>query len=242
MIIEFLKGSLPWSNIENKEDVGRRKLELDSLDLVAGLPDEVAMFMEHLHTLSYQDKPNYDYIADLMNTIMEKNNNSEDEPYDWEKTGESTAAPISPAVQKRRSNATPATGTPGDQNATEEEPVRKTKRPSTAGARRGKPEPGSGEAPRPKTKRTSRQRKGLAVEENVLNMSTEQPEGRVTPQQNISRGSPQNIVAEGAGGEAATAAEARPAAPIPGEKQNPENPPNPKETGDAGGGCRCVVM
>lgn len=67
MIIEFLKGSLPWSNIENKEDVGRRKIELDSLDLVAGLPVEMGNFMEHLRTLDYKDKPNYDYITDLFN-------------------------------------------------------------------------------------------------------------------------------------------------------------------------------
>ena len=84
MMIEFLKGSLPWSNIENKEDVGRRKIELDSLDLVAGLPQEMASFMEHLRTLDYRDKPNYDFIADLCNQMMENAGVTEEEPYDWE--------------------------------------------------------------------------------------------------------------------------------------------------------------
>jgi len=97
MTIEFLKGSLPWSNIENKEDVGQRKMELSGKDLVKDLPEEMARFMEHLEGLEYKDAPNYDYIMDLFSMLMEKSGGSEDDPYDWER----------PAAEKRDRAAGP---------------------------------------------------------------------------------------------------------------------------------------
>ncbi len=61
---------MPWSNIENKEDVGRRKLEIDHLQLVDGLGPEMRKLVGHLLTLDYRDKPNYDYIMDLFQKII----------------------------------------------------------------------------------------------------------------------------------------------------------------------------
>jgi len=136
MIIEFLKGSLPWSNIENKEDVGRRKIELDSLELVKDLQPEMKMFVEHLHTLDYKDKPNYDYIMDLFNQIMEHSGHTEDEPYDWE------------AQQDSKNNM----------HATSP----KHKRPVTGGGRRPKEHPQQADPPRAKTKRTPKAKRDEA--------------------------------------------------------------------------------
>lgn len=87
LIIEFMKGSLPWSNIENKEDVGRRKIELDTPALVDGLPPEMAMFMDHLRMLEYRHRPDYDYINSLFNQMLESAGIPDDEPYDWDKNG-----------------------------------------------------------------------------------------------------------------------------------------------------------
>eukprot|EP00658_Telonema_sp_P-2_P082968 TRINITY_DN886_c0_g1_i2.p1 TRINITY_DN886_c0_g1~~TRINITY_DN886_c0_g1_i2.p1 ORF type:complete len:549 (-),score=126.15 TRINITY_DN886_c0_g1_i2:403-2049(-) len=87
LIIEFMKGSLPWSNIENKEDVGRRKLELDTPALVEGLPGEMGLFMDHLRMLEYRHRPDYDYIKSLFDQMLENAGIPEDEPYDWDKNG-----------------------------------------------------------------------------------------------------------------------------------------------------------
>jgi len=85
LIIEFMKGSLPWSNIENKEDVGRRKIELDTPSLVEGLPAEMGFFMDHLRMLEYRHRPDYDYINSLFNQMMENHGVPDDEAYDWDK-------------------------------------------------------------------------------------------------------------------------------------------------------------
>lgn len=87
LIIEFMKGSLPWSNIENKEDVGRRKIELDTPSLVDGLPPEMGLFMDHLRMLEYRHRPDYDYINSLFNQMMENHGIPDDEPYDWDRAG-----------------------------------------------------------------------------------------------------------------------------------------------------------
>lgn len=86
LIIEFMKGSLPWSNIENKEDVGRRKIELDTPSLVEGLPAEMGLFMDHLRMLEYRHRPDYDYINSLFTQMLENAGIPEDEPYDWDKS------------------------------------------------------------------------------------------------------------------------------------------------------------
>eukprot|EP00656_Telonema_subtile_P051063 TRINITY_DN6782_c0_g1_i1.p1 TRINITY_DN6782_c0_g1~~TRINITY_DN6782_c0_g1_i1.p1 ORF type:complete len:517 (-),score=113.22 TRINITY_DN6782_c0_g1_i1:54-1604(-) len=86
LIIEFMKGSLPWSSIENKEDVGRRKIELDTPSLVDGLPAEMALFMDHLRMLEYRHRPDYDYINSLFNQMLENAGIPDDEPYDWDKS------------------------------------------------------------------------------------------------------------------------------------------------------------
>jgi len=96
LIIEFMKGSLPWSNIENKEDVGRRKIELDTPSLVDGLPPEMSLFMDHLRMLDYRHRPDYDYINNLFNQMLESQGIPEDEPYDWERNStQYIAAPAS---------------------------------------------------------------------------------------------------------------------------------------------------
>lgn len=92
LIIEFMKGSLPWSNIENKEDVGRRKIELDTPALVEGLPSEMGLFMDHLRMLEYRHRPDYDYINSLFNQMMENNGVPEDEAYDWDRPGHANAS------------------------------------------------------------------------------------------------------------------------------------------------------
>lgn len=139
MIIEFLKGSLPWSNIENKEDVGRHKIELDSLDLVSGLPPEMGHFMEHLRTLEYKDKPNYDYITDLFNQIMEKQGIMEDEPYDWEVKDSNRESRSAPRDKHREMeawmNAPEGVGHPDDRK------IAKGRRGSATQSRRPKAEP-----------------------------------------------------------------------------------------------------
>jgi hypothetical protein len=42
------------------------KLAYNNERLVKGLPEEFLKFMNHLKTLRYEDRPNYEYLTDLM--------------------------------------------------------------------------------------------------------------------------------------------------------------------------------
>lgn len=239
MIIEFLKGSLPWSNIENKEDVGRHKIELDSLDLVAGLPPEMGHFMEHLRTLEYKDKPNYDYITDLFNQIMEKQGIMEDEPYDWEvKEGNRSEARVASRDKHRDMeawmNAPEGVGHPDDRKLKS----RRGGNSSTGSSRRPKAEPQMSDGQRAKTKRTARDTRPQLQRAPAV----DGPESRVVDMDpGQKRVSPHD----------ANGAPSRPPTEVQSPPQQGEGAsgndvgqiqPRPdKEHEQHGGGCRCVI-
>lgn len=220
MMIEFLKGNLPWSNIENKEDVGRRKIELDSLDLVAGLPPEMASFMEHLRTLDYKDKPNYDFIADLCNQMMENAGVPEEEHYDWElkeDSGNSFKVPSGGhSADQRRYN-------PDDMGG-------EAKR----GPRRSKAEPSSAQSKGKKSSRKSRVDHAAdipmkAMPEVIGDLNDRQP-------------SPRDIASPASDDGGALEGEDPEGGKVPpiASGNTPWEPPERANPG--AGGCQCVMM
>ena len=222
MMIEFLKGSLPWSNIENKEDVGRRKIELDSLDLVAGLPQEMASFMEHLRTLDYRDKPNYDFIADLCNQMMENAGVTEEEPYDWElKEGPAQNAEGFRVSSRGREQGGEVGGEPRD---------------GKRGSRRSKAEPGSSQ---PKAKRSSRKSRS-SDREQVPEIPMLPDVGEV----NMRQPSPRDVASPASDDGGALDGED----PDGGNSLGPIASGNagsldePPERAQPGNGCQCVMM
>lgn len=244
MTIEFLKGSLPWSNIENKEDVGRRKIELDSLDLVANLPVEMGNFMEHLRTLDYKDKPNYDYITDLFNQIMEKADVSEDEPYDWQLKDSLPSTPPQNNTQSRRgapSSAMPRGEAPMDNQSPAEDRLQRNKdrRKMSGGgsARRPKAElqPQLMDPRGAKKKRTGQPKRSeasapdVSLEPDNTQAQRVSPHGTHTPPLAATSEKPQSQDQGGA----------------PTKEENPVGGPvqgrESKENADTGGGCRCVI-
>lgn len=242
MIIEFLKGSLPWSNIENKEDVGRRKIELDSLDLVAGLPVEMGNFMEHLRTLDYKDKPNYDYITDLFNQIMEKANVTEDEPYDWEVKDSLPSTPPQNNTQSRR--GAPSSAMRGEASMDNQSPAddrlqgNKARRNGTGGtsARRPKAEPQQLMDTRgAKTKRTGRTKRSEAPAADAPLEPDSAQAQRVSPHETNS--SPPATTSE--------KPQSQDQGGDPAKEENPAGGPDQgrgsKENSETGGGCRCVI-
>eukprot|EP01129_Flabellula_baltica_P010128 TRINITY_DN4243_c0_g1_i1.p1 TRINITY_DN4243_c0_g1~~TRINITY_DN4243_c0_g1_i1.p1 ORF type:complete len:364 (+),score=71.51 TRINITY_DN4243_c0_g1_i1:57-1148(+) len=70
ILMELLKGELPWGNTKDKEEVFRLKQRHKPMTLIEGLEEEYAAIVEHLNSLSFYDKPDYDYIRSVLRGIL----------------------------------------------------------------------------------------------------------------------------------------------------------------------------
>ncbi|XP_041828492.1 tau-tubulin kinase 2 isoform X2 [Melanotaenia boesemani] len=86
MLVEFLVGQLPWRKIKDKEHVGKLKETYDHRVMLKHLPAEFGVFLEHISTLDYFTKPDYQLLMSVFDNSMKTYNVVENDPYDWERT------------------------------------------------------------------------------------------------------------------------------------------------------------
>ncbi|KAL6054012.1 Tau-tubulin kinase Asator like protein [Balamuthia mandrillaris] len=84
-LLEFCTGSLPWRRIKDKDQVGEMKKALTNAELVADRPEEFMLWMEHLQGLGYSDRPDYQYLYDLLRGLYRKLHGDENTPFDWQR-------------------------------------------------------------------------------------------------------------------------------------------------------------
>ncbi|CAF5168830.1 unnamed protein product, partial [Rotaria magnacalcarata] len=70
MLIEFVTGQLPWRRIKDKEQVGQMKEKYDHTVFLKSLPSEFKQFLEHIQSLHYEDKPDYEFLQTLFRTSI----------------------------------------------------------------------------------------------------------------------------------------------------------------------------
>ncbi|XP_077477344.1 tau-tubulin kinase 2 isoform X1 [Stigmatopora argus] len=87
MLVEFLVGQLPWRKIKDKEHVGKLKDTYDHRLMLKQLPAEFGLFLEHISSLDYFTKPDYQLLMSVFDNSMKTYNVVENDPYDWERTG-----------------------------------------------------------------------------------------------------------------------------------------------------------
>uniref|UniRef100_A0A7N6AM75 non-specific serine/threonine protein kinase n=1 Tax=Anabas testudineus TaxID=64144 RepID=A0A7N6AM75_ANATE len=85
MLVEFLVGQLPWRKIKDKEQVGNLKETYDHRLMLKHLPSEFSTFLDHILTLDYYTKPDYELLMSVFENAMKSHNVLENDPYDWEK-------------------------------------------------------------------------------------------------------------------------------------------------------------
>ncbi|XP_069370817.1 tau-tubulin kinase 2b isoform X2 [Paralichthys olivaceus] len=85
MLVEFMVGQLPWRKIKDKEQVGNLKETYDHQLMLKHLPSEFSAFLEHILTLDYFTKPDYQLLTSIFDNAMKSHNVLENDPYDWEK-------------------------------------------------------------------------------------------------------------------------------------------------------------
>ncbi|OWF52696.1 Tau-tubulin kinase 1 [Mizuhopecten yessoensis] len=85
MLVEFLAGQLPWRKIKDKEQVGNMKEKYDHTLLLKNMPNEFRLFLDHILSLDYFDKPDYCLLHNLFQQCIKRKGIKEPDPYDWEK-------------------------------------------------------------------------------------------------------------------------------------------------------------
>jgi len=93
VLLEFLNGTLPWAHLRgivNLDKVQEMKIQYNNEKLVRGVPEEFMKFMNHLKTLKYETRPDYEFLHSLLKSLLERNGGLTI-PFDWETPDEVTA-------------------------------------------------------------------------------------------------------------------------------------------------------
>ncbi|KAM9564719.1 tau-tubulin kinase 1 isoform 2-T2 [Guaruba guarouba] len=87
MLVEFAVGQLPWRKIKDKEQVGMIKEKYEHRMLLKHMPSEFHLFLDHIASLDYFTKPDYQLIMSVFENSMKERGITENEAFDWEKAG-----------------------------------------------------------------------------------------------------------------------------------------------------------
>lgn len=85
ILIYFLRGSLPWQGLELKaRDLVMESKQAITADILCqGLPVQLCTFLEYSHSLSFDGKPDYNYLYNLFNIPL-REEFSNDLAFDWD--------------------------------------------------------------------------------------------------------------------------------------------------------------
>ena len=75
VLIFFLKGYLPWQGMKGGDKYQRimeKKLQIPTDILCLGLPEEVAVYMNYVKGLRFEDRPDYDFLRGLFIKVLNK--------------------------------------------------------------------------------------------------------------------------------------------------------------------------
>ncbi|XP_060789234.1 tau-tubulin kinase 1 isoform X2 [Neoarius graeffei] len=107
MLVEFTVGQLPWRKIKDKEQVGQIKERYEHKMLLKHMPSEFYIFLDHVISLDYYTKPDYQLLMSVFENSMKERAITENEPFDWEKSGTdlSSNSMATPPQQNTRQTA-----------------------------------------------------------------------------------------------------------------------------------------
>lgn len=89
VMIYFLRGKLPWQNIEGKtklekySNIKEKKLNTTAEDLCAGLPQEFLDYMKYCKNLKFEETPDYVTLKNNFKKLFFSKNLDYDFIYDW---------------------------------------------------------------------------------------------------------------------------------------------------------------
>ena len=89
IIMYFIRGSLPWQGLKiNKKDdrykkICEKKKSTSAKDLCSGFPSEFEKFVSYTRNLEFTEVPDYNYLRNLLKSIIKKSGGTIDFFYDW---------------------------------------------------------------------------------------------------------------------------------------------------------------
>ncbi len=88
VLVYLINGCLPWQGLNCPSDQMADKVkeikENTSIDeLCLSLPNEFKLYFEHVKSLEFETKPNYNYLLGLFTNLYKKMNYEYDDIYDW---------------------------------------------------------------------------------------------------------------------------------------------------------------
>jgi len=114
VFLHLLRGNLPWLGLKAKskkqkvELIRRHKLATSDLELCSGFPIEFVEFFQYCRNLPFAERPDYDYLRDLMRKVFTRHGFERDYDYDWDPRedalGSRTRSGGSRKFEKSRSN------------------------------------------------------------------------------------------------------------------------------------------
>ena len=128
VLMYFLRGSLPWQGLKAEtknqkyERILERKLHTSIENLCKGFPAEFRSYFEHVRSLRFDDRPDYDYVKRLFRELFFRKGFSYDNVFDWEELnmteqsrgqsapGKSTDVVARPEVETAGEAETPSPG------------------------------------------------------------------------------------------------------------------------------------
>jgi len=69
LLFYLLWGFLPWQGLRKGKAIQEQKCTITTQRLFLDLPVEFHTFFKHCHSLSFDDKPNYDYLYNLFSSL-----------------------------------------------------------------------------------------------------------------------------------------------------------------------------
>ncbi|XP_037101315.1 tau-tubulin kinase 2b [Syngnathus acus] len=110
MLVEFMSGQLPWRKFKDKEQVGNLKEAYDHRLMLNHLPLEFSTFLDHILSLDYYTKPDYELLMSLFDRAMKSHNVLHNDPYDWEKcdSEDMLTTAVAPPTGQELTRLTPA--------------------------------------------------------------------------------------------------------------------------------------
>ena len=83
-LIYFMKESFPWKGYD-REETKEKKINIPLEELCSGLPNEFKEFIEYGRKLEFSEKPDYDFLNNLLLKVAEKNKiDINSVKYDWD--------------------------------------------------------------------------------------------------------------------------------------------------------------
>jgi len=111
MLIYLYESKLPWEKIEaiNKLEIVEKifyiKKQISMNTLCKNLPKEMTEFMVYIKSLKFNEKPNYNYLKNLLEIMLKKINNLNDLKFSWIK--EDSNRRISPIKNMKKRKSSP---------------------------------------------------------------------------------------------------------------------------------------